>query len=70
MKNRQKNIEDEEVSLEDVRERQDEERRFFDIIIENFDVDDGCRHVIDNSTNRNEGKKELVEFIDSSVPSC
>lgn len=70
LKSREKNIEDEEITLEEVRERQDVERTHYDGIIEKFDVDEDCRTIIDNSSEGDGGKEELEQFIESKVRSC
>lgn len=70
LKSREKNIEDEEITLEEVRERQAAERTHYDGIIEKFDVAEGYRTIIDTSSGGDEGKEELEQFCESSVRAC
>ena len=65
LKGREKNIEDEAVTVEAVEERQRAERRHFDGIIENFGVDADYWIVIDNSRDGEAGKEQVVQFIES-----
>ena len=69
MKRRAKNVEDEEVTLEEVKERQEAERIHYDGITEKFDVDADRHTVIDNSREGDAAGVELERFVDSKLRS-
>lgn len=69
LKRREKNVEDEETALEEVRARQDAERTHYDNVVEKFDVDEDRRTVIDNSSEGDAAREELEEFVESVVRS-
>jgi thymidylate kinase len=70
VKRRAKNVEDEAVTLDEIRERQDAERDHFEGIIEKFDVGADCHTVIDNSGDGDGSRAELAAFVDSVGRSC